>query len=273
MNSITTPSITDYIQGQRQHKPILAMTHVIYGYPTIEESLAWMTRLLEEGVEFLEVQFPFSDPIADGPSIAAACHNALENNPKVETCLSHLGLLARGYPQSRIVLMSYLNPMYRYGLNKLAQRAAEEGIVGLILPDLPIEQAQTYRSACAKNNIEPIWLVTPSTPEPRLQEITSQANSFLYCVARTGVTGNSSYNNSEQKSSLEQESGLIQYITHIKAHTNIPLGIGFGLRKRKQVEQLEGKVDVAILGSALLDAYIQGGQESGITLYRELFPY
>lgn len=267
--------LTQYIQEKRQQKPILSMTHVIYGYPTVKDSLEWMTTLLENGADFLEVQFPFSDPVADGPSIVAACHKALEQPLSVESCLSHIGQLARDFPESRIVLMSYLNPMYRYGLEKLAKRSEQEGILGLILPDLPIEQAGTYRAACEAHNIEPIWLVTPSTPSQRLEEITSQSKGFLYCVARSGVTGHSSYEKEAHEKEPNKEHintfSLDAYLNQIKAHTDTPLGVGFGIRERQQIEQLTGKVDVAILGSALLDAYNQGGAEAGITLFKQLF--
>lgn len=257
--------LADFIQEKRLKKPILSMTHVVYGYPTVEESLDWMARLMKEGVDFIEVQFPFSDPVADGPSIVAACHKALEQDLNVEACLAQIGKLARNYPESRIVLMSYLNPMYRFGLDKLAKRAAEENILGLILPDLPIEQSAAYRAACEAHQIDPIWLVTPVTPTDRLAMLAGQASGFLYCVARSGVTGHSSHEDKSKGTSLDD------YLAHIKQHSSAPMGVGFGLRERAQIEQLIGKADIAILGSALLDAYNKGGQEEGITLLKALF--
>ncbi|AEF55182.1 tryptophan synthase subunit alpha [Marinomonas posidonica] len=257
--------LAEFTQQKLINKPILAMTHVVYGYPSITESLSWMRRLLEEGVDFIEVQFPFSDPVADGPSIVAACHKALEQTLDVDTCLSQLGELSRDFPESRIVLMSYLNPMYRFGLEKLAKRASEEKILGLILPDLPIESAKQYQQACHQYHIDPVWLVTPVTPADRLAMLASQASGFLYCVARSGVTGNSSHEDKAKEASLDD------YLAQIKQHASAPIGVGFGLRKRAQIEQLIGKADIAILGSALLDAYNQGGQKAGIELINELF--
>ena len=257
--------LATFIEEKRQQKPILSMTHVVYGYPSVEESLSWMERLMKEGVDFIEVQFPFSDPVADGPSIVAACHKALEQKLEVETCLSQLGKLAKNFPDSRIVLMSYLNPMYRFGLDKLAKRAAEEGILGLILPDLPIEQSATYQAACKANDIDPVWLVTPVTPPDRLAMLASQASGFLYCVARSGVTGHSVHEGKAKQTSLDD------YLSKIKQHASAPMGVGFGLRERAQIEQLIGKADIAILGSALLDAYNKGGQDAGIKLIKDLF--
>ncbi|ETX11362.1 tryptophan synthase subunit alpha [Marinomonas ushuaiensis DSM 15871] len=259
-----------FIDKKRQTKPILSMTHVVYGYPTVQESLDWMARLMKEGVDFIEVQFPFSDPVADGPSIVAACHKALEQTLDVETCLAQLGKLAKDFPESRIVLMSYLNPMYRFGLEKFAKRASEENILGLILPDLPIEQAVDYRAACEKYQIDPVWLVTPVTPKDRLAMLASQANGFLYCVARSGVTGHSVHEDKAHENNHHTTS-LDNYLAEIKQHANAPIGVGFGLRERAQIEQLIGKADIAILGSALLDAYNRGGQEEGIKLINALF--
>ncbi|REG86564.1 tryptophan synthase subunit alpha [Marinomonas pollencensis] len=258
--------LAEFIQDKRQAKPILSMTHVVYGYPTRQQSLAWISRLLSEGVDFVEVQFPFSDPVADGPSIVAACHKALEQDLNVEDFLTDMGVLTRDFPNSRIVLMSYLNPMYRYGLDKLAKRAAEINMPGLIIPDLPIELSADYITACEANHIDPIWLVTPVTPKTRLEMLASKASGFLYCVARSGVTGHSNHEGKGSTNSVDD------YLAQIKAHANAPIGVGFGLRERRQIEALIGKADIAILGSALLDAYNQGGEEAGLKLLRSLFP-
>ncbi|ADZ92108.1 tryptophan synthase subunit alpha [Marinomonas mediterranea] len=259
--------LANYINAKRESKPILSMTHVVYGYPTVEESLTWMGTLLENGADFIEVQFPFSDPVADGPTIVAACHKALEQTLSVEQCLKDIGQLAKKYPESRLVLMSYLNPMYRYGLDKLVERCAEEGILGLILPDLPYEQAGGLRAACDKHGIDPVWLVTPVTPKDRMAFLASNAQGFLYCVARSGVTGNSNHDGEGAQTELQH------YLASIQSDSSAPLGVGFGLRRREQIKELEGHADIAILGSALLDAYNQGGQETGIALFKELFSH
>jgi len=242
----------------------LAMTHVIYGYPSIEASLEWMQTLLEMGVETLEVQFPFSDPVADGPSIVQACHKALESEPKMQQCLADLGRLGRGYPNSKILLMSYLNPVYRFGISKLVKEAAEQSLTGLILPDLPIEHAAEYQDACVEHNLDAIWLITPNMPKERIKQIATQATGMLYCVSRSGVTG--------QKSSLQTEFDLAAYLAEIRQHTDVPLAVGFGIRSPQQVAELTGLADIAIVGSALLDAHNQGGIATGKALVANLFP-
>jgi len=245
-------------------KQPLAMTHVIYGYPSIEASLEWMQTLLEMGVETLEVQFPFSDPVADGPTIVEACHKALESEPKMQQCLSDLGRLGRDYPNSKILLMSYLNPVFRFGISKLVKEAAQQGLSGLILPDLPIEHAAEYQAACVENKLDAIWLITPNMPKERIKLIATQATGMLYCVSRAGVTG--------QKDSLDNAFDLTAYLAEIRQHSQLPLAVGFGIRHPEQVSELTGIADIAIVGSALLDAYKQGGIDTGKTLVTRLFP-
>lgn len=257
--------LADFINDKQPlaNRP-LAMTHVIYGYPSIEASLDWMQTLLAMGVETLEVQFPFSDPVADGPTIVKACHLALESQPKMQQCLADLGRLGRDYPDSKILLMSYLNPVYRFGISKLVETAAKEGIAGLILPDLPIEHAQEYQDACQKNALDAIWLITPNMPKARIKYIAEQAKGMLYCVSRSGVTG--------QKGNLENDFDLAAYLDEIRQHTKVPLAVGFGIRDAEQVAALSGFADIAIVGSALLEAYNQGGKVAGRDLVARLFP-
>jgi len=257
--------LADFINAKQPlSKQPLAMTHVIYGYPSIEASLEWMQTLLEMGVETLEVQFPFSDPVADGPTIVKACHQALASEPKMQQCLSDLGRLGRDYPDSKILLMSYLNPVYRFGISTLVEAAANEGITGLILPDLPLEHAAEYQTACTEHALDAIWLITPNMPKERIKLIASQATAMLYCVSRAGVTG--------QKSSLKNEFDLAAYLTEIRQHTQVPLAVGFGIRAPEQVAELTGLADIAIVGSALLEAYNQGGIAAGKEFVARLFP-
>ncbi len=148
-------SLERYIIEQRETKPILLMTHVVYGYPSVADSLRLMASLLEQGVELLEVQFPFSDPVADGPAITAACHRALANRPEMAQCLVDMAKLRTAYPDSRILLMSYLNPLYRFGLDRLV--CLSRGVIsGFIIPDLPLEMGDEFGAQCASADIAPV---------------------------------------------------------------------------------------------------------------------
>lgn len=254
-----------FIEQQRKDKPILLMTHVVYGYPSIDESLALMRDLLSEGVELLEVQFPFSDPSADGPSILHACHQALQQRPTLARCLEDIAQLATAFPASRILLMSYLNPLYRYGLERLPADAAAAGIAGFIIPDLPLELAADFRHSCVEARIEPIWMLTPETPPARMQQICAAASGMLYCVSRRGVTGADSHN-----SGNSQQVPLEDYLAAIRATTPLPLGVGFGIRTGAQVKALYGLADIAVVGSGLLDAFNRGGRSAALEQVRLL---
>ncbi|NVK40279.1 MAG: tryptophan synthase subunit alpha [Oceanospirillaceae bacterium] len=253
-------ALQHFIETRRKDSEILLMTHVVYGYPTVDESLALMRDLLDTGVELLEVQFPFSDPSADGPSILNACHEALENKPTLSACLEDMAKLSRDYPDSRILLMSYLNPFYRYGLERLPKDAAQSGISGFIVPDLPLELAGAFRSACNDADVEPVWMLTPETPASRMQDICAAATGLLYCVSRRGVTGKSDGN----------AQPLDDYLAGIRTYTDLPLAVGFGIRDAAQVAALTGKADIAILGSGILDAFNAGGRAAVRDLVQSL---
>lgn len=264
-----TPSLSQFIQKRTaEYGAPVPMTHVIYGYPSIKASLDWMRALLDQGVDILEVQFPFSDPVADGPTIVQACHQALESQPSIAQFLSDIKEVSVCYPNSKILFMSYLNPVYRFGIERFVQAASQAGISGCILPDLPLEQAQDYQRACQQYKVEPIWLTTPVTPKERLKDIVEHASGMLYCVSRSGVTG---------QKSLGAEDNLKSYLAKVRSYMTtqnpVPLAVGFGIRNPEQVQALTDEAEVAIVGSALLDAYKEGGIEKGIALVKALFPY
>lgn len=252
------------LKQKEESNKTLAMTHVIYGYPSVQESLAWMEDLLTIGVELLEVQFPFSDPVADGETIVNACHHALANEFTMQDCLAHLAALSNAFPNSKILLMSYLNPIFKFGIRNFVEQAAQSSISGIIIPDLSVENAQEYQQACLVNKIEPIWLVTPNTPSDRLKMIAQKATGLLYCVSRSGVTGGVQQNSNRD---------LNDYLREIKRYTTIPLAVGFGIRKKEQVDAVSEYADVAIIGSALLEKYDEDGTQKALNYVRELFPH
>lgn len=241
--------LTQYIRQQRTDKQLLLMTHVIYGYPTIADSLAMMRLLLENGVEILEVQFPFSDPVADGPAITHACHQALAEKPQLTQCIRDISQLASEFPQSRVLLMSYLNPVMQSSPAQLTS-LMEQSISGIIVPDIAIEQQQLI-APLTQAGVDPIWIITPDTQESRLNTICHQASGMLYCVSRAGVTGEST----------DKNQALGEYLSRISQHTNLPLGVGFGISNAKDIHALRGHADIAIIGSAFLNAYNKNGLE------------
>lgn len=244
-------NLAEFINNKRTEKPILLMTHVIYGYPNIAQSLDLMKELLEQGVELLEVQFPFSDPVADGLVITNACHVALESQPKLSQCLRDISELAECFPQSRVLLMSYLNPLLQLGFTSLANEMAPH-IAGIIVPDLPVDQHKML-APLLNRKISPIWLITPAMQKGRAEQVAAHADGLVYCVSRRGVTGQTADTQTEQ-------AYLNEYIKPLKQLTAVPLALGFGISSGQDVKNLVGLVDVAIVGSALLVAYQTGGK-------------
>lgn len=241
--------LEQFIVNERENKSHLTMTHVVYGYPTIEKSLEIMQLMLDEGVELLEVQFPFSDPVADGPTITTACHVALEQRPELPQCLKDITQLAIENPESRVLLMSYLNPLLQLGFDALAEQMNQH-IVGLIIPDLPIDHASMIKPLLAKD-IAPIWLITPDMSDERIQTVSQQATGMLYCVSRSGVTGQASAG----------MLGLKEHLARVRQFTSLPLGVGFGINSAADINVVKGHADIAIVGSAFLNAFNQEGMQ------------
>jgi tryptophan synthase alpha chain len=247
-------ALESFIITKRETQPILLMAHVIYGYPNIEQSLKMMETLLQKGVDILEVQFPFSDPVADGPVITDACHIALENNPRLGQCLNDVNQLAERYSNTKVLLMSYLNPLLQYGFKCLATDMAPN-IIGLITPDLPIDQHALIAPLTDKNNsvaIDPIWLIIPNMQNERIDLVASKAQGMLYCVSRAGVTG---------QTDQSEQSKLQEYLSVIREHTKVPLALGFGISGAQDIKSIVGLADVAVVGSALLRAYQSEGMQ------------
>lgn len=250
--------LTQFIRKQRQNTPILLMTHVIYGYPTVDASLNLMTALLDAGVPLLEVQFPFTDPVADGPVITDACHRALENPLSLAQCLEQLAPLAKAYPNSRILLMSYLNPLIQFDLHKLAD-AGHGTLSGLIIPDLPIEQAPLLKP-CQTQGIAPIWILPPNRSAARTQAILQHGEGMLYCMSRTGVTGTQN----------QTRTPNLADISALKEQTDLPLAVGFGIQGIEEITPLINQADIAIIGSALLKRFQQDGLDGATHWIRDL---
>ncbi|MGB0732780.1 MAG: tryptophan synthase subunit alpha [Pontibacterium sp.] len=247
-----------YIRQTREDKPILIMAHVVYGYPTVEASTELMREVLRSGVELLEIQFPFSDPVADGEVITHACHHALKQKPKFAQYLALLSELADEFPKQQILMMGYLNPVIQYGVEQCAQQLAGK-VHAAIVPDLTIEQSALL-APLGKAGIAPIWIATPDTSDARLKAIGEHAQGFVYCMSQAGVTG--------QTGNLSDH--LAPYIHRVQEHIKVPVGVGFGISEKADVDAITGLADIAIIGSALLRAYNQSGVEAVSALIKSL---
>jgi len=240
--------LTEYLAQRAQHSKILLMTHIVIGYPSIEESLRLVESMVEAGVDLMELQLPFSEPIADGPVIAGANHAALNVGVTVDQCFS-LAERVVGKHAIPFLFMSYYNLMWRRGTKQFVRQMADVGLGGSIVPDLPLEEADVYLQACKQYALAPIFIYSPRTPLDRMVKIAKVAQGFIYCVARTGVTG--------QQTQFDQD--LAGYVARCRTATELPLALGFGVRERRDVAYLEGKVDIAVVGSETLRIIDQQG--------------
>lgn len=212
------------------------------GYPTYDGSLAAIEALAAEDVDGFEIGIPFSDPLADGPTIQAATQVALENGVTVRACLDAVrSLRARGVRQP-MLLMGYLNPLLAYGVEAYVRDARAAGADGLIVPDLPPEEADQVAAACARAGLALIFLLAPTSTEARIKLVTAHATGFVYLVSVTGTTG--------ARDSLPAT--LPDFVARVRAQTDKPLVLGFGIGRPEQAREVGALVDGFIVGSALV---------------------
>jgi tryptophan synthase alpha chain len=227
-----------YLRARREEREILLMTHIVLGYPSFDDSLRAVEAMVGAGVELMELQIPFSEPIADGPVILHANQCSLAHGSRVDRCLRLAEEVASRFDIPFLV-MSYYNVLFRRGVAAFARDLSAAGLRGAIVPDLPHEEAGEYLAAMEASGLDPIFIFSPNTPDARMKAIAEHARGFVYCVARKGVTG------------AETDFGevLDAYLARCRAATSLPLALGFGVKDRGDVDALRGKADIAVVGT------------------------
>lgn len=228
------------------------MAHMIAGYPTVAESEKVAEALVKGGADIIELQIPFSDPMADGPTIAVACEEALKKGATVATSLELLKIVsALGRP---VAVMSYINPIFRYGLEKFVATIKGAGASALIVPDCPFDtkEGQTLISACEKSGVYFVPVVSPGVPKERLGALAKDSRGFVYCTSRQGITG--------ANSKFSQE--LIGFVKELKDIFKLPIAVGFGIKSREDVQLLAPHADIVIAGSVFVNVIKQEGVNS-----------
>lgn len=243
--------LESYLREQRKQKDILLMTHIVIGYPSLEASFEIVKAMVEAGVDLIELQIPFSEPIADGPVILKANQDALATGITVNDCIEFGGKAAKQF-DIPFLFMTYYNILFKYGVDRFAQTTAAKGLKGAIVPDLPPEEGQDYLNAMDDQQLAPIFIYAPTTKDERMQMLAGHAKGFVYCVARKGVTG--------QQTQFSQELG--SYLKRCRQATNLPLALGFGVKDRDDVEFLTGKVDIAVIGTQTIRIVEEQGVEA-----------
>ncbi len=248
-----------YIADRRRTRPILLMTHIVIGYPSFDASLAIVNEMVAGGVDLMELQIPFSEPIADGPVIVRANQQALTAGSTIDRCFEFAGKVTRKH-DIPFLFMSYYNPLFRMGTTRFVDRMRDVGVRGAIVPDLPPEEASDYLAAMHASQLDPIFIYSPNTTDKRLRHIADHARGFVYCVARKGVTG----------SHTEFSSELNAYLERCRAATHLPLAVGFGVQTAADVAGLVGRADIAVVGSQTLRVIDERGVEGVAPFVRAL---
>jgi tryptophan synthase alpha chain len=248
------------IENAFKTKPIF-MPYFPLGYPDLETSIDVIEALAKNGADLIEVGLSFSDPLADGPVIQQATQIALGKGITVKKSLEAVKEIRNRGVEIPLVLMGYYNPMLAYGLEKFVREVVDVGGDGFIVPDLPVEETEEFNSALVGTDGRPhlplVQMLTPTTPDQRMEKIARNAQGFIYLVSVTGVTG-------ERKSISE---GLGDLIARVREHTSIPVCVGFGIGTPQQAKEVGRMADGVIVGTACVRTI--GGSETPVETARE----
>lgn len=216
--------------------------YVMAGYPDREGAVEIALALSRGGADVLEVGMPFSDPLADGPTIQRAATASLSAGTSVTSCLETAASI-RERSAVPLVLMGYYNPVHQYGVERFCRDAAAAGVEGLILPDLPPEEATEVCEVARERGVDLIFLVAPTSTDARIERAASVAGGFLYCVSLTGVTG----------ARANVATGLPEFLARVRRHTDLPLAVGFGISTPEHAREVARVADGVVVASALID--------------------
>lgn len=225
-----------------QFKKILLMTHLVLGYPSLAVNREVIRQMAGSGVDCIELQIPFSEPIADGPVILKANQQSLDGGITVEECFRFGQEMAAAFPQVRFLFMTYYNIVFKCGETAFLRRTRDIGFCGTIVPDLPPEEGQTYLATSRAMGLAPVLFFTPTSSDERMRQVADQGSGFIYCVARRGVTG--------QQTAFDHT--LDEYLARCRRATDLPLAVGFGISSHEDIALLAGKADMAVIGTATI---------------------
>ena len=228
--------------------------YITAGDPDLKTTAELILALDRAGADIIELGVPFSDPIADGPVIQRATERALVSRTSLRDILG-LAAEVRKTSQVPMLLMSYYNPLFHYGLPKLARDVASAGFDGILATDLTVEESEPFVKAMAGSGLNTIFLVAPTSSPERIRKIAQASTGFLYAVSRTGVTG--------ERQELSTE--LRDFLKALRCHTPIPIAVGFGVSRPEHVQAVWQEADGAVVGSALVREIEQHAKNGNLT--------
>jgi tryptophan synthase alpha chain len=255
---MTTTLDQVFVKAKAENRAAL-IAYIPAGFPTIEGCKKAIAALVAGGVDAIEIGFPYSDPVMDGPIIQAAAERSLAQGTGAGDVFSAL----KSATDSGVaaVVMTYWNPIERYGVDEFAKSIADNGGSGVITPDLTIEESDRWRDATNKYGISPIYVVAPSTSDSRLEKVTSRCSGFIYAASLMGVTGT--------RTSIS--SGASELVARIRKTSELPIAVGLGVSNHAQAREVAGYADGVIVGSAFIKCLLEAqNEEKGLQAITEL---
>ena len=240
--------LDSYLKKGLDEKDILLMTHIVLGYPSFDDNLRIIEAMVSAGVDLMELQIPCFNPTADGPVITRANQNALKAGATVKSCFEFAEEAARIF-DIPFLLMGYYNTALRYGVKRFVSAMSQARLRGAIIPDLSPEEGLAYLDAMHASHLAPILIFSPTTSPDRMRTISSFGSGFIYCVARAGVTGETTHFSKK----------LATYLHRCRRSTPLPLALGFGIKDKSDIDFLRGKADIAVIGSQTIRVMEQKG--------------
>ncbi len=235
---------------KREGRPGL-IVYLTTGFPDIEATLELVPALAEAGADGIELSIPFSDPLADGPVIQESSYKALQRGVTPDDCLDMVSKVRGKVPDTPLILMTYFNPVYSYGLERFAQRLMECGIDGVIPVDVPAEEAGPLYEQCSPRGIHIVPLLAPTSTDESIKTAVGISSGFIYCVSVTGITG-------ARDQVSQQRLGLLE---RVRKFTSLPLAVGFGISRREHVETVCQEAEAAAVGSALIRTMLESPRD------------
>jgi tryptophan synthase alpha subunit len=236
--------LKDTFANGRAEGRTLFMPYVTGGYPEQTDTVPLLLALEAGGADVIELGVPFTDPVADGATVQHANEVAVANGTTFRDCLRFVREAREQGLAAPVLLMGYLNPVMAYGIERAVADTAASGADGYIMVDMPPEEAGEFIAVCKEHDLSFVPLIAPTTGDDRIDSVAAAGDAFLYCVSVTGTTG--------QRDQLP--AGLGEFIARVRAHSALPLAIGFGISRREHVQAVGRMADAAIVGSAIIAA-------------------
>ncbi len=234
--------VSDLFKQLKQRGRTALAPYFMAGYPDLDTSFQLMREAARAGADLIEMGMPFSDPLADGPTIQKAGQTALQHPFTLHELLERFGKV-RGEIGIPVVLMTYYNPVFQLGLERTAGLAAANGIAGFIVPDLPLEESAAFNQACSSHGLDLVPLIAPTSSPERIKKIDAHATGMLYYVSRVGTTG--------ARTELPPE--LLEALDAFRAGTTHPFVVGFGISTPEHARLLRSHADGIVIASAIID--------------------